>query len=873
MYWRGIILLILLIEVTGVQAQDYGVRLGTVKRGGQVSYEPTGPGVLFDALDPAVKKWYVPQELYAEFGWKQWEYSNYARENYQRYVRTSLEGDYFYDVFGNLLTRGWLVYDWKQMTPQPFGSTLKRTGQFGAWFNRLVIAADHKGQYHYAITVGEEIRTTLTPMTFSKPLFAGLQWDFASDKWEMTMLLSRISATNPVQATLPDQRTNVTNLFGGRLVAQVGDFVQVGGTFVNAHHAQTRLDMLNGDVFHGQLTEGQNFTLVDLLEIRIRDDSPEDGEGGGALFSSDILIHDTDGNEIRGSEIGFRAQFEGGFQREGYLAADGNEEILVRFDFLSPAYAGPDPMDIRRVQIEMVVANDFLIEIGSNAQQNFLPVAQARGNVQDGSNQRVLLFDYGMPTANQIAGFTFELTDVAGFQGYAEVDVNHQYRQYPNANTKQHHTASEEAMAWLVNVANRTHPFFAFFEAFSVSPEYSTSMVVADAEGAVAYSNQFERYEFVEDNDDQDRKPDWRRKGWAPGDDEVFPGWDENNDFISDFNQNDNEESPNLVPDYEEAFLRFFSDRPEFLYGIDMNHNGTIDRFENDEAADLPYRREQRGFNAYGGAFLTPDVRLTAGYMRVRQITDQRYNRAAYLLVTADKDFAGWGLVRFFQDVRKVEDTIKDDLLQWKQLPNTRGSLRLELDRLPAQDTWISTTYLELEHSLLPGLDLSHKLKWQLYRQLDRRRELELRGQRRHASFLGVIDKLRYSLSLGAWTLEPRWKSELRRQTPIMAADSRRLELTELFMLVARFPVLRRSFVEGGFEYEWFKQLRDPVPPGAEPSFTGLTSTAQLTNISEYQGYRLTTTAGFELARLDFEFEPVQIRTRGFITIYAGVER
>ena len=47
--------------------QDYGARLGTVRRGGQVSYEPTGPGVLFDALDPVVRKWYVPQELYAEY--------------------------------------------------------------------------------------------------------------------------------------------------------------------------------------------------------------------------------------------------------------------------------------------------------------------------------------------------------------------------------------------------------------------------------------------------------------------------------------------------------------------------------------------------------------------------------------------------------------------------------------------------------------------------------------------------------------------------------------------------------------------------------------------------------------------------------------
>ena len=35
--------------------QGYGARLGNVQRGGNVSWEPRGPGVLFDALDPSVR--------------------------------------------------------------------------------------------------------------------------------------------------------------------------------------------------------------------------------------------------------------------------------------------------------------------------------------------------------------------------------------------------------------------------------------------------------------------------------------------------------------------------------------------------------------------------------------------------------------------------------------------------------------------------------------------------------------------------------------------------------------------------------------------------------------------------------------------------
>ena len=305
--------LALLLAASALGAQDYGARLGNVKRGGKVSWEPTGPGVLFDALDPSVRKWYVPQELYNEFNWRQWEYSNYARENYQRYVSTTLEGNYIYDVYGNLLTRGWLVFDWRQQNPQPFGSLLRKDGRFGGWFSNLLIASDHKGQLHYAITIGNELRTTLTPMTFSKPRFNGIQWDFQSDKYAATVLLSRISNTGG------SETSNNTSLLGGRVEMQVGDFVKVGGTFVNAHHAQTQTEVFNGNVLKGNLTGEQNVGQVTLIEVVIRDDSPEDGEAGGALFAHDIVIWDTEGQQTRGSEIGFRPLIEGGFQRRGYL--------------------------------------------------------------------------------------------------------------------------------------------------------------------------------------------------------------------------------------------------------------------------------------------------------------------------------------------------------------------------------------------------------------------------------------------------------------------------------------------------------------------------------------------------------------------------
>jgi hypothetical protein len=874
-------LLVLLCVANVAHAQDYGTRLGTIQRGGKISYEPTGPGMLFDALDPIVRKYYVPQELYAEYQWKQTAYSNYARSEYQRYVSTSLEGSYFYDLYGNFLTRGWPIFDWRQESSQPLGSSLFEDRRFQSWFNSLVVAADHKGQFHYSITAGDQIRTTLTPMTFSKVRFDGVQLDFATDKHSATLLLSRISEPDPLNLASggePSRRSDNTNLLGGRVETQLGDFVKVGATLVSTHHSQTQADALNGNFLKGTLTGQQNLGHVSFVEVVIRDDSPDDGVAGGSLFASDIVIYDLQSRQLRGSEIGFRPLIEGGFQRAGFLSAAGDEVIRMRYDFSDPSYTGPDLAEIERVEVELVVANDYLIEMTSDRQANrsgrevFTTVARASGNVKDGSNQRVLVLDYGLPTANQITGFTLELDDLGGVRAYMELDINHQFRKYPNPVRHKHHTASKQSEAWLFNLSKDDYPYFAFGEAFSVSPSYSTSMTVVNTSGIVDYGNSLRRFELVDDNDDQDRFPDWKRHDFGTGDTRIFPGWDENNDLVSDFNQNDSQNSPNRVPDYEEPFLRFHTDRPEFQFGVDMNHNGWIDRFENDEEADLPYKRDRRGYNVYGGVHVTEEIRLTLGRTRIAQIADERRSRAFYLLASADKTYPGRVRLRLSQDLRRVRDTIRDDLIQWLQPPNSRGELLPIRDILPAQNTWINTSWMDVQYIRVPGLVLSHLGKWQFYHQRDTSRALIQRDMRKQSSFLGFIDKAQYHWFLGSLALMPAWKSEFRRQVPLERSRGKRLELSELFLLKARLPILLSSHIEAGVEYHVFTQFNSPPPPGAEDSFTELTGLAQLTDVSDYQGYRLTTVVGFSISRQHFEVEGTRVRTKGFLTVYAGVE-
>jgi hypothetical protein len=863
-----------------VEAQEYGARLGNISRGGQVNFEPTGPGVLFDALDPAVRKWYVPQELVNEYGWRQWEYTNYARERYERYVDTALEGDYFYDQYGSFVTRGWLIYDWQEDRPQQFGSTIFKSTRYGSWFNRVIISSDSKGQFHYTLTIGDEIRSTLTPMTFSKPGFNGIQFDFSADKYQGTVLLSRPSRpARVVSPEAPDVRTSVTNLLGGRGVVQVGDFVKVGATYVTAFQAQTLGEEVAGTPFSGgSLTTAQNAVPISRIILRLSDDSPEDGRGGAALFDDEIIITDVDGNVVRGSDVGFEPIREGGFQRVGYLAADGGERILLTYDFTDPSYVGPDRSVIKEITFELVISNDYRVEITSDRQTNddqqpvFLLAERAEGNIQDNSNQRLLRIEYGLPTSNVLFGFTVEGTQVLGFDFYGEYDFNRRYRQYPNVNRKNHSTAVDDARAWMVNLTRTTYPWFFSLEGYSMDSDYSTRSFLAGTRVQDEIDYEDDRlyiYEFVDDNDDQDRLPDWDRFGGLV-DNAIFPGYDENGDFISDFNQNDTDDRPNLVPDYEEPFLRYHTDRPEFLFGVDMNNNGWIDRFENDDEPDFPYKRDRRGYNVYGGLHLMADARLTVGRVDEELIDGDGANRTAYLLLTLDRDRADLGRLRVYQYLRKAKDDIADNLFQWVQLPDSRGSLVRIQDPLPARDTWINTTYARFDYHGVADLNFINKVKYEAFHQID-----DVSGLRNTASFFGLINKADYTHRVGPIDIQPRWKSEFVRQRPVEERDPARRELTETLFLITRFPILRHTLIELGLEVSHFEQFRDekgvPLNRTLAPDSNSRVVAIQLSNSSPYLGYDLNLRTGLRLQKRTFETLPSETTSTLFVTIYAGL--
>jgi len=836
-----------------------------VRRGEFLDVEPTGPTVLFGALDPVVRKWYIPQHMFRMYGWRGgWETTNYARDMYRNFVNDAQSGEYCYDMFGNFVTQGWMWYNWRHQQPHLFGSSIKRGG--------MIIASDAMGGFSSNLMIAGNIWTVLTPMTFSKPAFNGIQWDSGyEDVWKGTVLASRVN--DPGFSTI--DYANTTTLWAGRTTMEPVQGFRLGITYVNTHNGRTTESPSWRHFRDGRLCADQLSGSVDRVVLKISDDSPGDGVGV-ALYGVDLMLTDLEGNVVQTDAIGFHPALQGGAHQNGVLVAEEGEAITVTYDLNNLSYRGPHPSTIKGMDLRLRMGGDHRVEVTSNRQVDrnnkpvFLPVTRAEGHSNDLSNVHTFRFAYGLPTARELYGYTVEVEDWHGLGLVGEWNVSRGVRQYPNINVKQHAVADTKAAGWYVNAFWRRYPVVLAVERFGMDEGYSTTAFGVNRGGYTDYSDASTYfYELVEDNDDLDRLPDWQRYPEDEPDLTIFPGWDENNDGISDFNQNDNPARPNYLPDYEEPFLRYDVDRPEFLFGMDMNHNGIIDRFENDAHPDYPYRKDHFGTNVYLQHYLRPTIRWTMGQLREARRTDRGRNYARYLLLTVDHDFPRFGRLRVFEHVRRVRDTIPDPVFQWVQPPDGRGAIQQVEDPLQAQNTWIHTSFAQVDWRGVRNLNVINKGKYEGYHQEDADAVLARRNARRSAWFLGIINKADYALRWGRNLVQPKWKSSVRYERPYRQRRPVRKEVEETLFLMFRFPLLWTTTVQTGVELTRFFQLSKEESPELKGDFWGRVLAVQLTNKWDYYGYRLTTQMGVRVDRKRFEKKTTSTST-AFVTVFAG---
>jgi hypothetical protein len=204
--------------------------------------------------------------------------------------------------------------------------------------------------------------------------------------------------------------------------------------------------------------------------------------------------------------------------------------------------------------------------------------------------------------------------------------------------------------------------------------------------------------------------------------------------------------------------------------------------------------------------------------------------------------------------------------LQWQ--PGTilrTGEGVLIDDPLVAPDTWVNS--LGASHDFLKGgLKTKNFFKYDLYRQRLDRDERTLLSLRKQDYFFGLINKASYLFKLGILRIEPRWKSEYRRQTLDLFSREKREELAQIGGLIVRAPLLEHTVFQSGIELTFFNDLRRD-----SNDFNGIAWAAQFTNNSAYQGYALTMQGGVKIDRRDFKAQESEMVTQSFLTIYAGL--
>ena len=159
------------------------------------------------------------------------------------------------------------------------------------------------------------------------------------------------------------------------------------------------------------------------------------------------------------------------------------------------------------------------------------------------------------------------------------------------------------------------------------------------------------------------------------------------------------------------------------------------------------------------------------------------------------------------------------------------------------------------------------KLNYVYFRQLMGQAKRQELGLDETDFFLGLINKASYRYQLGQLVLEPRWKSEFRKQSRSLFDAVERTSLMQLFSTLMEVQLLQVTRLQAGVEYVVFNDFDIDAD-----DFNSLTVGLQFANTSAYHGYQVMALAGIALERRDFKEAEPSTTSRSFVTIYAGLE-
>ncbi|HDY88379.1 MAG TPA: hypothetical protein ENH82_09755 [bacterium] len=576
------------------------------------------------------------------------------------------------------------------------------------------------------------------------------------------------------------------------------------------------------------------------------------------------------------------------------IQVNGNEYVVYLFDIASITDK------VNRVEVELTVANDYRIQIsqiftkskegghdfkGENksyySAEYWRTIAQADGNIKDGSNLRTIKVDFGYEVGNIIYGFDAHF-NYLGFKVDGEFVTNTHYYMfsdgipgtgYPqNPSTditaRDGYRSSQTDHAYYV-VAQKDWKLFSFAgEYFKMGKFYRPDMkhfLPSELRGHVMnIRNDVTRMSLIEDNDDDDQYPDTQTQnktmgyGYGTGvdPDGVFPGNDMDHDSYPD-----NEKNFNNIPDYDEPFLMFDVDPDEYVFGDDFNNNTIPDFREDDMKYDTPYDLDRKGHHFYVRFSPVKSLNLFAGSFRTRGVgldirTDDDYFKAIinYDVFTIGNIYAEY---RY----EKIQDNFQDSFV----VVPTRANLKLPglgmverynrdfyYDEIEYRNSRVNKFFLDSRIRAIPSITMENHVKYERNKQIEGTMYDNTFQPKDIVSILAMTNKFVYTKLWGSWTFSPGIKFRLYKKDRSESLNPLDHYLMRIPLVYLKYRVSPDTNVTLGIQgFKGFElQYRDYIQ--SHNDYKQINYMLQVENRTTYFGLDIWGGFGFKLEEIKF---------------------
>ncbi len=575
------------------------------------------------------------------------------------------------------------------------------------------------------------------------------------------------------------------------------------------------------------------------------------------------------------------------------LQVNGNEYVVYLFDL------GSITERINRVNVELTVANDYRIQTSQiytkkvtgghdNVGDNMMhynatywrTMAQADGNVKDGSNLRTLKIDFGYEVGNVIYGFDAHF-NYQGFKINGEFVTNNHYYMFsdgipgtglpPNppsdVTPRTGHRSLQTDNAYYVTVEKSWQRFGFAGEVYKMGKFYRPSFNYFTPITDIAYNirNDTIRMTMIDDNDDDDQYPDTNYSSKVMGayvsaiqdPDGVFPGNDIDNDGYAD-----NEKNDNSFPDYDEPFLMFDVDPDEFVFGDDFNNNTIPDYREDDMKYDTPYDLDRKGHHFYLKFSPLKNVDMMLGTFRTRGVGSETRTDDNYFKTNLDYNVFGIGKIFAEYRYERIQDNIQDKFVvvptasrhvEMVWFSYTRYKRFLYFDEVEYRNSKVQKLYLDSKIRAIPSITIENHIKYERNKQIEGTMYDNIFQAEDIVSTLAMVNKFVYTKQFGNWTFSPGVKFRLYkkgRTESLNPLDHYLMRIPIIFLKYSVSPQTKINFgIQGlkGFELLYKDYIQ------SHNDYKQINYILQIENSTNYWGFDVWGGFGFKMEQIKFD--------------------